>query len=104
MHPVPGPDADSSLLGDFALSYDGYARHGGVAGLGALVGPLLQRWETTGELPADLDTLRALLFWCQRAHRHADGGWTLFGDDDFVRALVAAIAEVSGGIVDADRT
>ncbi|GGK32624.1 hypothetical protein GCM10011591_00420 [Nocardia camponoti] len=55
-------------------------------------------WDQDGELPTDLDLLRACLFYEVRGHRHR-GDVTPFNELVFVRALVSRIREVSGGTV-----
>lgn len=99
MVPVPPENADESTVIRFAHSYDGYARHGTVPELGAVVRPVHERWKPTGELPAQLDLLRACLFFAVRAHRFT-GEVEPFTADPFVLALVRQIRTVSGGSVE----
>jgi hypothetical protein len=99
MVPVPPEDADDGLVIRFAHSFDGYAAHGTVQELGAVVRPVHEHWKPTGELPRDLPLLRACLFFAVRAHRFT-GAPEPFTADPFVLALVREIREVSGGSVE----
>ena len=99
MVPVPPDGADDGVVIRFAHSYDGYAAHGTVPELGAVVRPVHDHWKPTGELPADLDLLRACLFFAVRAHRFT-GDPEPFTADTFVLALLGRIREVSGGTVE----
>src|SRR5689334_18925986 len=64
-----------------------------------VVRPALDRWQANGELPTDLPTLRAMLYFMQRAHRH-QGVPEPFTQAGPVKEVVAAIRGVSGGYVD----
>ena len=59
----------------FAHTYNGYDLHGGSAGLAEVVLPVHERWERTGDLPGDVDVLRACLFFQQRSHYWDGGLW-----------------------------
>ncbi|MFN8027711.1 MAG: hypothetical protein U0W40_15520 [Acidimicrobiia bacterium] len=91
---VPAADATIDELSFFALRYDGYGLHGGVSGVADIGERVEQQWRD-GSLPADLDELRAALFFVQRA-AHWNGNFDL----SFARALIEQIREVSGRIVD----
>jgi len=97
---VPGPDASLNVILEFALSFDGYKF--GFEPCGRLANHSLQTWEETGQVPATLDDLRMSLFFEQRRWRH-------FGyppDEEttrYLRQLVAAIEELSGGEVICER-
>ena len=55
-------------------------------------------WDRSGVLPDDLLELRLVLFMLQRQHRLS--GRDPQGDTDtYVRAIVAKIAQISGGAV-----
>jgi hypothetical protein len=85
----------------FALTYDGYRRHGGFAGAADIANEALAAWREDGALPDDLTSARAALFFEQRRWRH-------FGDSpdpeslEYLRALVARIGELSGGRVEVE--
>jgi hypothetical protein len=95
---VPGEGAGFAELVTFAHTYNGYDLDGGSAGLAELVVPVRQGWERTGELPGELDALRACLFFQQRSH-YWDGGLWDFGTDGFVVAILDRIRALSGGTV-----
>jgi len=99
MVPVPPDGAADGVVIRFAHSYDGYAAHGTVPELGAVVRPVHEQWKPTGELPSDLDLLRACLFFAVRAHRFT-GDPEPSTADPFVLALVRRIRDVSGGSVE----
>ncbi len=94
---VPSPDTPwSPEVVDFALSYNGYERHGGNPGAGKIANDLLRSWEETGRLVADLPTLRCALFFEQRRAHHV----CLPPDADYLRALLVEIQRLSGGWVE----
>lgn len=95
---VPGEGAGFAELVTFAHTYNGYDLHGGPAGLNEVVVPTHQAWERTGDLPDDVDALRACLFFQQRSH-YWDGGLWDFETAPFVVALLARIRALSGGTV-----
>jgi hypothetical protein len=99
MVPVPPDDAAEGVVMRFAHSYDGYAAHGTVPELGKVVRPVHEHWKPTGELPDDLDLLRACLFFAVRAHRFT-GASEPFTADPFVMALLRGIRMISGGSVE----
>lgn len=99
---VPGPGEGAAALIRFAHTYAGYERHGGLPGLSRLSGDVGDHWERTGELPDDLDVLRACLFFAVRAHRHG-GGYGEFDEIPFVTALAARIRQCSDGVVPVHR-
>lgn len=82
----------------FGYTYDGYGRHADIADFANAV---VRAWERDHALPADLSVLRACLFYEQRRWRH-------FGDypdpaaQEYQRALVSGIREISGGTVTDD--
>jgi hypothetical protein len=98
---VPPVTSDERAIWTFALTYDGYRRHGGFAGTTDIANEALTAWRRDGDLPDDLASARAALFFEQRRWRH-------FGDSpdpeslQYLRALLARIAELSGGYVEAE--
>lgn len=93
---VPSPSTPwSSEVVQFALSYDVYARHG-TPGAGAIANRLRARWLESGEVDADLATLRCALFFEQRRAHHAD----VPPDATYLRDLLSEIHRQSGGWVD----
>ncbi|MCT9934509.1 hypothetical protein N5079_30320 [Planotetraspora sp. A-T 1434] len=103
-HPVPTlvrvPDdrAGFAALVTFAHTYNGYDLHGGTEGLPQVVLPVHGHWEQTGELPDDIDVLRACLFFQQRSHYWDGDSWD-FETEPFVVALLTRIRALSGGTV-----
>lgn len=94
--PVPAPDTpwSNEVIG-FALSYNGYDRHGtDVAG--RLGNGLLAHWRVNRTLDADLPTLRCALFFEQRRGHWLDRP----PDPDYLRALLTEIQRLTGGWVD----
>jgi hypothetical protein len=96
--PVPDSSAPWFDIWEFALTYNGYDRHGGFDGM-AKIGNRAQRdWARRGTLPKGLGMARAALFFEQRRYHH-------FGtdpedeDERYVRALLGRIAELGGGVV-----
>jgi hypothetical protein len=96
--PVPDERAGFAALVTFAHTYNGYTLHGGTEGLPKVVLPVHRHWERTGELPDDVDVLRACLFLQQRSHYWDGGSWDFEGEP-FVVALLARIRALSGGTV-----
>jgi hypothetical protein len=94
---VPESDALWWQVWEFALSYNAYDRQGfeRAAQIGNAV---LEQWKARSELPSDLDTARAALFFEQRRFHH-------FGTDPtaenerYVRSLVERIRDLCGGRV-----
>lgn len=93
---VPSPRARWDTIWRFALSTNGYERYDG--DLAELTDSIEAGWMRQGVLPDNLDELRFALFMQQRRYR-----WWGWNPSDrgakFIRALVAAIAELSGGWV-----
>jgi hypothetical protein len=92
---VPLPDTPwTPEVVQFALSYNGYDRHGDAA---AEIGNrLLTSWNKARVLPSYLPTLRCALFFEQRrAHHTAQPP-----EPEYLAALLAAIHRRSGGWVD----
>jgi hypothetical protein len=90
---VPEAGAGEEALIEFALTCPPDAD---------LYAQALSRWEQTGSIEGDLETLRAALAGAQRQHRWT--GTSIFGSapfdrDPFVLALVERIRELSGGTV-----
>jgi hypothetical protein len=99
---VPADNVSIWDVMEFALSYDGYGRLGGFKAISDLGNKALHDWEATGELPTELESLRACLLFEQRRWRHFDEEPT--GDaQTYIRALVEAIRAASGGEVADDR-
>lgn len=100
--PVPPTGAPWFLDGvEFALTYNGYDRHGGQEGASALGRAVHEEFLRSGRLPDDLDTLRCSLFWEQRYIRwneHVD----LLADEAYaayLQALLDRIRDIGGGTV-----
>src|ERR1700694_1612985 len=64
---VPRTGASWGAVWEFALSYDGYALWQDV---GSHANRVAARWVERGDLPRNLDSLRACLFFEQRRYRH----------------------------------
>ena len=100
---VPDADAPIDVLLHFATgTYFGYDRHGGAEGLAHLAKTAAHRWAQDRQAPDRLGPARAALF-------HEARRWHHFGTrphseaEDYIRALVARVAELSGGHVRRDR-
>lgn len=96
--PVPEPGAPFFPdINEFALTYNGYDRHGDQAG--DIGNSLRARWDETGELTDDLAELRCALFFEQRRYHHFG---TAPQDDnlEYIEALVDAIRQMTGGSVE----
>ncbi|GAA2648093.1 hypothetical protein [Paractinoplanes durhamensis] len=90
---ILGNDAGSGALIEFAHTYPGYDRHGGLDGLTALAAEVRETWQRTGDLPDDIETLRACMFQQARAHRFM---WSAeFDELPFVLALLDRLREVT---------
>ena len=100
---VPIPDSPlDELLMWASSSYCGYVRHGGIEPLMRLGDDALLVWNHAQRLPTSLDGLRAALFFESRKWHHFPD--RLDEDSErYLRALVAAIGEMSGGVVRDDR-
>ncbi len=94
---VPDPNSEPAQLWEFALEYDGYEAFGGPDELAQIANRVGDEWNATGDLPDDLATLRACLFFEQRRWRH-------FGHDPqdrdlaYVDALVEKIRRVAAPV------
>ncbi len=94
-------DAPWKDLWEFALTYDGYGRHGSFEDAADVANATRMAWEQQGVLPNDLDEVRCSLFFEQRR-------WRQFGDtpdgrdEEYIRLLLAAVAELSDGQVHVD--
>ena len=95
--PVPSPRARWSTIWHFALSVNGYETY--VGDLAELEGRVRAQWDRSGSLPQDVETLRYTLFFLQRRFRWNEES-PEGADAAYVRAIVAQIAEVSGGTVE----
>ncbi len=91
---VPAPtsvgDGDLASVRDFARTFNGYAWGGGPARMRDLVEDTRRAWEDAGELPSDVDHLRACLFWWARTRQH-DADPVSVADRDWLAALLAEI-------------
>lgn len=99
------PDADEPLdvLFRFAsMTYFGYDRHGGVEALSRFATAVADRWEQDGELARSLAEARAALFYEARRWHHFGQAPDAMSEA-YIRALVARVAELSGGTVPMDR-
>lgn len=98
---VPPPDAPLGELWRFALTFNGYERLGGFEATAELANGARERWNLQSTLPAALDEARCALFFEQRRWRHF--GYDPAGEDEqYIRALVQRVLDLSGGQVDAD--
>ena len=95
---VPEASAAMRELWRFALTYNGYDRHGGFQGAADIGNDAAARWADTGELPEDLERARCALFFEQRRYRHFDTD-PQGGAATYIRSLVGKIGELSGGRV-----
>jgi hypothetical protein len=94
---VPSPETPwGQELIAFALSYNGYYRHGGTDGASFIAMRLMQAWQSRAMIEADVPDLRCALFIEQRAAHWNDQS----PDPDYLAALLAAIHRQSGGWVD----
>jgi hypothetical protein len=92
-HDVPSPRAPFEELIAFAYTFDGYARYG-VRGCGELANATLTRFLDERVLGADLDTLRACLFFEARR-------WIVLAREPDTRArlyLGALLAAIEDGL------
>ena len=95
--PVPSPRARWNTIWHFALSVNGYEAYDG--DLAELEGLVRAQWDQSRSFPEDVATLRYALFFLQRSFRWNEA--IPEGDDAvYVRAVVARIAELSGGAVE----
>jgi hypothetical protein len=87
---VPGPQTAWEAVAKFALSFDGYKRHGSFARCAAIANRREAAYKKNGALPRTLDDLRTCLFFEQRRWRH-------FGQEPdaatmrYIRALLTGI-------------
>lgn len=66
---IPVPPEEAPWMpdwADFALTYNGYDRHGGFEGASRIAGQVHDDFCRRGTLPEDLNLLRCALFWEQR--------------------------------------
>ena len=92
---VPDPETAHIMdLWTFALSYDGYARHGADGHPGEIANAARGRYDSDKVLPDTLALLRCCLFYEQRRYHH-------YGTEPdpetlrYLHALVAAIASIT---------
>ncbi len=95
---VPEIDAPWLDIWKFALTYNGYDRHGGMEGVAPIANTARHTWDQDGLLPDSLDTSRTALFFEQRRYHHF-GNDPTGKDAHYIRALLGQIAELSGGVV-----
>ena len=97
--PVPADGLPVPVYFQFATStYDGYRRHGGVDGLGAIANPAQAAWRSARALPTTVDGLQAALFFEARRWHH----YGFSPDEDaeaYIRALIAELRRLTGGAV-----
>jgi hypothetical protein len=79
----------------FALSYNGYSRHGGTPDAGEIANDLAASWSRTAKLATDLPAQRCALFFEQRRAHHTDHA----PDPAYIAALLTEIHRQSGGWV-----
>jgi hypothetical protein len=95
------PAADAPVFRDingFALTYNGYDRHGGFDEVASIGNGMRAQWSQNVELSDDLGELRCSLFFEQRRYRHRDCA-PEGAELDYIRALVEAIRDATGGSV-----
>ena len=96
---VPNSDAPWHMeVVQFALTYNGYDRHGGFDAVAAIGNEGYARWQQDGFLGQDVDQLRCALFFEQRRWRHLDSE----PDPEarrYIVDLVQRIRGLSGGWV-----
>jgi hypothetical protein len=78
----------------FALSYNGYDRHGHDAA--GIANRLVKAWRESETFDADLPSLRCALFFEQRRAHHSDQA----PDPAYIAALLTAIHRLSDGWVE----
>lgn len=94
--PVPSPAARTLEILRFALTYDGYGRHGGVQEVREYALPVLSDLEAGRRPDAELDRLRAALFFLQRQTHH--WGELPIEQERWMRALVIAIGQLAPSV------
>ncbi len=97
--PVSAPEASWQDIWQFALTYNGYERHGDFDDVARLSKTVAAEWRKDALLPNDLAELRCALFFEQRRFRHLEMD-PEGSDADYVRALVASIRQATGGSVE----
>lgn len=97
--PVPIPEVSWQDIWQFALTYNGYERHGDFDDVANLSKTVAADWGKDRHLPNDLAALRCALFFEQRRFRHLETD-PQGSDAKYVRALVAAIRQAAGGSVE----
>lgn len=98
---LPGADADEDAYHRFALSFNGYQELGSTRRCGRIANESLEHWRRSGELPEDVDVLRACLFFEQRRWHHFGHGFneeTMRYLRDIVGRLRQALAEKSAAL------
>jgi hypothetical protein len=95
---VPESDAPWQRVWSFALTWNAYDRLGGFHAVASQASDVKARWQRSGELPNDLETVRTALFLAQRSYRHS-GEEPSGQGADYVRGLLDKIRDLSGGAV-----
>jgi hypothetical protein len=99
--PVPPEGAPWFMEGaEFALTFNGYERHGEEAS--QIANRVFTTFNETGHLPEDLNMLRCSLFFEQRRIRWNEPS-NLLNDAcyrNFIEALLSRIRKISGGFVE----
>lgn len=90
---VPGNDATFADIQEFALTFNAYVRFDG--DLATFANGARAMWQKMGQMPWDLDSLRAALFYEQRRMRHL-GAEPNDQDMNYLRALIAGIRNRAG--------
>lgn len=90
---IPRPGADLREIMRFALTYNAYQRFDGP--LGTFANGAKGMWVNLGQMPWDLDSLRAALFFEQRRLQHL-GTMPSDTDRNYLQALVQAIRNKAG--------
>jgi hypothetical protein len=93
---IPGRDADWwPTINEFALSFDGYERFGSFDACAEMANKCAERYHADGLLPAELDTLRACLFFEQRRWRHFEANPDE-GTMAYLHTVLAHMREIVG--------
>jgi len=98
---VPKPGSDWMTVAQFALTYNGYERHGGFEKVAEIGNSAAHQWAVSRTVQGDLSTVRCALFFEQRRWRH-------FGEDPdpdtvaYLDAILERIGAMVGHTIDGD--
>lgn len=87
---IPGPQAHWEVVEEFALSFNGYKRHGSFARCASIANQYEAAYKKNRAVPKTLDDLRTCLFFEQRRWRHV-GQFPDTAAMRYIRALVTTI-------------